>query len=116
MAFLLLLISLFQGLISIPDGYFQYRKGGAFSRKEGMKVNEVIIHKPPYIPPFNTPTESLPLNFSWDNINGLSLVTPVRNQGLPYNCGVWKHFIYIFILIIYVNIAVNEYIYGYIYI
>ena len=34
----------------------------------------------------------LPQNFDWRNINGNSLVTPVRNQNVPNPCGsCWAH-------------------------
>eukprot|EP01084_Bolivina_argentea_P292674 503218_1 len=69
---------------SIPDGYIQFERGCSWAKRPGFKSNEYIRNTPPYI---KLPTATLPANFSWDSQNGLSLVTHVRNQGLPYNCG-----------------------------
>ena len=73
---------------AIPYGYTQYERGCAWSNIKGFKSKENIINPLPYINPI-IPNAQLPTNFSWDDYNGtgISLVTSVRNQGLPYNCG-----------------------------
>ena len=71
---------------AIPEGYIRHERGCAWSNIKGFKSKEHIINPLPYVNPI-IPTAQLPTNFSWDDQNGISLVTPVRNQGLPYNCG-----------------------------
>ena len=79
---------------AIPDGYIRHERGCSWSRAKGYKPKEHIITSLPYIDPI-IPTAQLPTNFSWDDQNGISLVTSVRNQGLPYNCGsCWVCFIH----------------------
>ena len=71
---------------AIPEGYTRHERGCSWSLNKGYKAKEHIINPLPYVDPI-IPTAQLPTNFSWDDQNGISLVTSVHNQGSPYNCG-----------------------------
>jgi len=68
----------------LPEG-FTYYGGCAWSPMKGYKHEEQIYKPLPY--ESKEILSNIPTNFSWNNINGNSLITPVRNQFQPNPCG-----------------------------